>query len=125
MISLGVLTLFAVRPDADEKAIDRFVKNIRFDRNLVGLILGFVACPRLTKLAPCHIEVTGANSLAIHPQTGHLWLANADHKLLTVRSTTTPSLDPIQTIRCRGEPWCVRISDSGRVMVLERRPGAV
>lgn len=134
-IENAFLTLFDCKSTLDEleqSSSRRFCYEKLFDRHLVFMIYDFLVF-KLPLLAPLSFGTYGVGdtqfhcpvSLCVHPFTGHLWVADTENKRLCLHSTENKELKRIRSIKCQGNPQCVRTSNIGRVFVAETTPSAV
>jgi DNA-binding beta-propeller fold protein YncE len=108
----------------DDSALQRFSLNMLFDRNLLPLIFGYAKGALKVPLSfgsrgGGEMQFNGPLSLCVHPISGDLWVADTGNNRLCVHSTESKQLLRLKSIKCKGRPLCVRISNGGHVVVTE------
>lgn len=106
----------------NDSTIQQFVYHSLFDYHLISVIYDYIRFPLL---APQSFELQHTQypvSICIHPHTHHLWAADPEKKCLLVHQLDSKEESFIRTIKCNGKPICIRISNTGRIIVIEHHP---
>lgn len=120
------LSLFMRPIQSVTSAIHRFLAHSLFDIHLVLSIYDYLQFPLVAPLVfglyGCgEKRLNTPKSICFHPITGQLWVADHGNQRLCIYNVQTNKVSLSHTIACQAAPICLRISNLGRIVCLEKK----